>query len=350
MSIKRFQFQRRNQRQFSCNISMYDNALRDRKAVYTRIKKGWGMDFETLKKRSGSKELQRLRKHLRLDIGKHKKTKLREVLGSVGEKTLLDDGVSAKHAQRLLDQFNRRWGDLSKKEEQERLRFWTVLDSAVACETGAILRSVEKMESRLEKALESVRGVEVIGAVEIEIFNLKVLRSQADQSDQSEARKLDVLESMTPSNSLFDSFALVHFHGIVDFGKNASRKIYALEAASKKIWNKKFQTEIDGMYKDNTIGKNFKQIANYVCKGGNESLAYQIGFGRQSAERLERQMLKQGKTKLGPDFEGFENELSLTFDEIQVLGNALDQVMARRGSRNMRNGYLFRYGQRSKGK
>ena len=121
-----------------------------------------------------------------------------------------------------------------------------------------------------------------------------------------------------------------------------------LFAKLKHWWDKLYQIEIKKFHSDKLVKKNLENISWYLVKGGNENLIYKIGFGYDEAEKLERQMLKSGKKLLGADFEGFVNEMSLSMEEIRVLGTAIDQLMGSTGSKNMRNGYLFKYGQQIK--
>lgn len=310
-------------------------------------------NFEKLKTRSGAGELERLRGLIRFGIGKHKQKKLGAVLGTRGRSTLLSDSVSATHSRRLHKQFMARWRKLTKEEQLERLRFWTVLGSLAELNVDSILQQVDVLNWQLRDALKSVKGVEVIGAFEIEIVNFSVMKRIADQSQDDEARKRNVLRSLSAEipNSLLeprqksDSYALVHFHGVVDLGNSSDEKMEKLRKASSRSWTGKYQVELTGFHSDKTVQKNLENIAKYLVKGGNENLIYKIGFGWDSVESMERQMAKQGKKLLDSDFEGFENELSLTAGEIKVLGTALDKLMGSTSSKNMRNGYLFRHGQ-----
>ena len=93
------------------------------------------------------------------------------------------------------------------------------------------------------------------------------------------------------------------------------------------------------------LKKNLEDIAAYLTKGGNENLIYKIGFGYDNAEKLERQMLKAGKTAKQGDYAGIENEMSLTITEIKFLGEAINQMMERTGSKNLRTVYLYKCGQ-----
>ncbi len=309
------------------------------------------MDFKKLKVQSGEAALRRMRQHIRFPINKHKSTKLK-VLGSRAGSTLLDKGVAKAHSARLEKQFVNRWGELKKNDALERLRFWTVLHAVVPLDEDEIASSIEHMRSCLKLVCEGVKGIEVIGVVEIEIVNIPKMKQLA--TNDEEARKLNVIGEMLPANKKgslptgFTSHALVHFHGVLDLGMDSSEKHDAIAQRAKQFWEKSYQVELKRFHSDKPVSKSLANIAQYLVKGGNESLIYKINFGWDSVQEMERAMMKKGKDKLGADFEGFENELSLSIEEVKVLGSVLDKLMGSTGSKNLRNGYLFKYGQQVK--
>ena len=312
------------------------------------------MDFEELKKRSGADGLEKYAKVVRFDVGTHKQTKLKRTLGSRSKSTLLAGTVSATHQKRLLKQFLGRWGKLQRVEEQERLRFFTVLGSLAEVNEKNILKHIGILKRELIQVFKKVKGLDVIGCFEIEIVNFKVMTARATQAGVDEARKLFVLEAMLgdidrtllEQKAPSDSYALIHFHGIIDFGNNAEVKVEQLRIAAKEIWRGSHRVEMTRFHTNKTTGANLRFLAKYLVKGGNENLIYKIGFGWDSDENVEREMLKQGKYKQDPNDEGVENELSLSIEEVKVLGSAIDSLMGITKSRNMRTGYLFKYGQR----
>lgn len=305
--------------------------------------------FQRMKERS-DQTFEMLLGHIRFDVGKHKSKKLK-CLGVKAKRTLLDNEVRKTHASRLENMFLRRWGNLTKREASDRLRFWTALDSLVVLDEDEIVAAVERMFSRLEMCCRKVKGIEVIGAAEIEIVNLRKLRECADGVD--EARKYNVILEMLPheEKTLFregiQSYALVHFHGIVDFGNEAERKIDEFKQHCKWWWSGAYEVELKSLFEKNSVRKNLCALASYLTKGGNENLIYKIGFGSDSEDKINRQLLKKGMAKVEDDYEGFENEFSLSIQEIKVLGSVIDKVMNRKNSK-LRNGYLFKYGQQQK--
>ena len=66
------------------------------------------------------------------------------------------------------------WGKLPKADQLERLRFWTVLGSLAELEEKYILRHIRILKQQLNWVLREIKGVEVIGVFEIEIFNFNV--------------------------------------------------------------------------------------------------------------------------------------------------------------------------------
>lgn len=306
-------------------------------------------EFIRMKERSLSGEsLEYLSGALRFDIGTQQKTKLK-VLGELAVKTLLTNAVAEKHAAKLDEQFRRRWGSFTKREMKDRLRFVTVLAELVPLDLEVTSEAVERMFSRLEIVFGGIRGIEVIGAAEIEIVDIEKMRQMASVAD--EVRKLDVIISMMPDEekSLFktslSSYALVHFHGIMDIGANGDEKVTKLKRDCARYWNANYMVQVKGLYSTKTVKKNLTDIAAYLTKGGNENLIYKIGFGYDKADDLERQMLKAGFTAKEADYAGIENQMSLTIPQIKFLGEAINQMMERKGSRNLRNGYLFKHGQ-----
>lgn len=305
-------------------------------------------EFKRLKK-SPEETLEYIRGKLRFNIGQQRDTKLR-CLGDLRDKTLLTRSVAEQHAERLEKQFLLRWKELSQLEMEKRLRFWTVLHAVIPLDVDETVQSVEDMFTRLRIICSGIRGIEVVAAAELEVVNIDKMKEIASEAD--EARKLDVIVDMLPAQekSLFksgvSSFVLVHFHGIVDLGSAGEENAQNLVSKSEWYWENRYQVELKRLYSTKTLKKNLKDIAAYLTKGGNENLIYKIGFGYDTEDKINRQLLKSGKAKLEDDYAGFENALSLTIDELVFLGNAIERLMMRTGSKTMRNGYLFRGGTR----
>jgi hypothetical protein len=307
-------------------------------------------EFKRMKEKS-AETLEFLRGRLRFHIGRHRKTKLL-CLGELKDRTLLTPAVAEKHAERLEKQFVSRWGRFTKREMNERLRFLTVLSLVVPLDVEKTLEAVEQMYSRLSYVCKGIRGMELIGAAEIEVVNTGKMKAMAGEDD--EIRKLNVILSMLPpeEKTLFrtgaTSYALVHFHGIVDLGMKGEENAGKLRTVARQYWEQPYMVQVKGLYSTKTVKKNLADIAAYLTKGGNETLIYKNGFGWDKEDKINRQLIKVGRATMDKDFDGFENELSLTIAEIKFLGEAIDRLMIRTGSKNLRNGYLFKYGQRKK--
>lgn len=174
-------------------------------------------------KRNSVRNFENLRAIMRLDLGTHKRTRLRRA-GCGNSKTLLHNDVAANHGKMLAADYKNRWSKLSRDAAYARLRFLTVLHSVVRLEKTSVLRAVERMETALLRVFEG-SGTWMLGAVEIEIVNIELLRRVSALSED-EARKLDVLEKLSESERTFvgslvddnplDRGVLVHFHGMVD--------------------------------------------------------------------------------------------------------------------------------------
>lgn len=315
-------------------------------------------------KRRPDAELDRLLMAVRHNLGTQKKTKLKSALGKRAKSTLLDDTMAATHAERLLDRFKKRWGGLNKNQEKARLRFLTVLGSLAVMDEDAIERRVKDMEWKLLRALKCEAGnLEIIGAFEIEVVNLKVLKDIASVDYENEQRKLNVLSAIMADipRSLFgkqsssgDSFALVHLHAMVDLGADGEAKHTRVVDALQASFQGKWRVELKHTFEDKALVRSLKDIAGYLTKGGNEALRYNARFGRDKkvSDELDHQIWRAGgfgdkqRPKGDPEDASVEDSRSLSFGEIKVLGEAIDKLMARNGRRD---GYLFTFGTRQRG-
>ena len=207
------------------------------------------------------------------------------------------------------------------------------------------------MESALERVFKRA-GAKVLGAVEVEIVNVALLRKIGSLSED-ETRKLKVLESITASGAdtgskipgAQDSGVLVHFHGIADLGaRNSLLREDQLRKGMKKIaaWQRSpYQVEIKRLFKDRSVQQNLRDIASYITKGGNERLRYNAGFGRDLAEDLDAKIWRAGTGRADKGSETVADERGLTIGEIRILDDVWCALMARK--RNKR-GYLVRLG------
>lgn len=302
-------------------------------------------------KQTSAERLEKLRAAMRLDLGVHKGTRLKRA-GCGESKSLLHDGIAEHHSKLLLDDYKKRWGNLTRDQALERLRFLTVLHSVVPLNQRDVMRAVARMESALERVFKGT-GARALGAVEVEIVNIALLRKIGSLSED-ETRKLNVLETITGSRAdtaskitgTEDSGVLVHFHGIVDLGggRNSLLREDQLRKRAKTIaaWQRSpYQVEIKRLFKDRTVPKNLRDIASYITKGGNERLRYNAGFGRDLAEDLDAKIWRAGTGRADKGGETVADERGLTIGEIKMLDDIWSALMARK--RNKR-GYLVRLG------
>jgi hypothetical protein len=299
-------------------------------------------------KRTSVERFEKLRALMRPDLGVHKRIRLRRA-GCGESKSLLHDSDAKHHSTMLQDDYKKRWGNLTRDQALERLRFLTVLHSVVSLNQRDVLRAADRMESGLERIFKGT-GAKLLGAVEVEIVNIALLRKIGSLSED-EARKLNVLETITGSRadtaskitSPQDSGVLVHFHGIVDLGNSLLREDQ-LRKGTQKIaaWQRSpYQVEIKRLFKDRTVQQNLRDIASYITKGGNERLRYNAGFGRDLAEDLDAKIWRAGTGRADKGGETVADERGLNIGEIKLLDDIWSALMARK--RNKR-GYLVRLG------
>ena len=304
-------------------------------------------------KRNSVRDFENLRAMMRLDLGTHKRTRLRRA-GCGNSNTLLHNDVAANHGKMLADDYGKRFGKLARNEALERLRFLTVLHSLVPLDERRVVKAVRRMETALQRAFDGSE-TRTLGAVEVEIVNIELLRRVSALSED-EARKLDVLEKLSESGGAFigslvdgsplDRGVLVHFHGIVDVrgGSNLLLREKQLRQRLHKVaaWQRSpYQVELKKLFKDRTISKNIRDIASYVTKGGNDQLRYNAGFGRDLAEDLDAKIWRAGTGRADRGGETVSDERGLTVGEIKFLDGVWRTLMDRK--RNKR-GYLIRIG------
>ena len=286
---------------------------------------------------------------LGFDLARQKRAKLNKALGSRAHSTLLDDGVRSAHAERLRAQFLKLWGGLTKEEEQHRLRLCTLADSIVPLREDAVLDAVDRMHAKLETVYWRVPAVQLVGAIEVEVCNLALMRQLA--CHEAERRKLRLVEALAArSEGLGEgtfSQALIQFHGLVDLGDRTKVAPEALASAARRFWPSPSQARLERLRADLSFRDALTDCAAYMTKGGNENLLYKLSFGYDSREKLERQFLA-GKELIDcekPD--AFARHLSLSVDEVNRLGTVIDRFMAWSGGHRIRSGYLVRFTHRT---
>jgi len=286
--------------------------------------------------------------NMRPDLGVHKRIRLRRA-GCGESKSLLHDSVARHHSKLLQDDYKKRWGHLTRDLALTRLRLLTVLNSIVPLNQRAVIRSVERMERVLERVFKEA-GARLLGAVEVEIVNLSLLRKIGSLSED-ETRKLNVLESISASDAENGSKipgaqevgVLVQFHGIVDLGvRNSLLREDQLRKGTKKItaWQRSpYQVEIKRLFKDRSVEQNLQDIASYITKGGSDRLRYNAGFGRDLAEDLDAKIWRTGTGRTDEGGDTVADERGLTIGEIKFLDDIWNALMARKLNKR---GYLVR--------
>ena len=299
-------------------------------------------------RRNAARDFDRLRATVRPNLGSHKRTRLKRA-GCGSPNTLLHNHVAVSHGRMLADDYRKHLGSVSRDEAQDRLRFLTVLHSVTRLDKGSVMRAVTRMETALNRVFEG-SGIWLLGAVEVEIVNIALLRRIKATGD-NEARKLNVLERLyqatasTGSLSMLDSGVLVHFHGIVDICNSTLRESDLRNRINRiAAWKRSpYQVELKRLYKDRSVIRNIRDIASYLTKGGNDELRYNAGFGRDLDDDLDAKIWRAGMGRADRGGETVPDERGLTIGEIAFLDDIWRQLMDRK--RNKR-GYLVRLGPR----
>lgn len=276
---------------------------------------------------------------MRPDLGSHKKTRLVQA-GCQRSGSILHDKVSKEHAAFLTDDFRQIFG---QNEDQSSLRFATILHSVVPVDTKRAIDAVIEMENELHRLLAS-DGLQFLGAVEVEVVNLDLMRRiKASTGDQ--ARKLTVLERLVdPGDGTLDTGLLIHIHGILDLRASILRDDEIRDRLQQSpFWSRSgHQVEVKSFFVKNSITTNLTNIASYITKGGNESLRYNPGFGRDPADQVEASIWRQGLGRKEYGADTVTDERALSFFEIAILDDVWRTLMDRAADGR---GYLVSIGE-----
>lgn len=318
-------------------------------------------------------------------IGAHSSRVLRKTLAMAGRhdligKTLLDADVHKKHSELMLARFDKLVERckvdydkmaLALKEHKQRvpsfeaylrtrLRFLTILHSCQYLNVRDAKKSAVSLALKLSSTLRGVRHrPKLIGAIEIEVVSMKLMRGQKFESGEgvkSGRRKLEVLESMCKGLlSAEDTIALIHFHGVIDLGKNVSEERLGLvRNAFQTCWNGRYRVEMKALSEEfggnkKSFNANLKDIARYITKGGNlmingkTHMRYKVAFDQDDLG-YEAMMISDGWRKKGSliqiesKSEGLEDVRSLTGQETLFHAEIIDALM---GDKRNRQGYVF---------
>lgn len=360
---------------------------------------------ETRKERAAKvmAAMQELYRTRRFDYGTQNAVRLRKALALEGfhhlhNRTLLSPEVHAIHAERLAKRYlkklaqaeqlvqqtqewitkaNQRYGptvDPHSITAHNRLRFVTVLDSVEVLDPKRVLRIVHEFKAQLQSVIEGCRGIWCLGAIEVEVVSMEMMRKLKSQTD-SEKRKLEVLESMLhrlpKRDRELSCYFLIHFHGIVAATRQAH--FDDLERHLKQVWKQEprqvLLKPLSKVFKGKpkTPRKSLVDIARYITKGGNDwygkkaYLRYKVAFDNEQDQSLEAwenrnwRQTKQQNSQLDEELkeelrrehkeEGVEDVLSMTRSEICALAQVIDGMM---GWTRNRTGYLVCAGSKRK--
>lgn len=332
--------------------------------------------------------LQAEAKQRRFLIGSHNAIKLQKSLAAVGRldlvgRTLLDPDVHKVHAERLNKRLQVRWEKIKAKADSDwkklpraarsqvirrssqsiaadHLRFLTLVDSVTAVDAAAGLMAAKKLKEKLTTTLTSIRGISCLGALEVEVVSMRLMREikARDTQSPSETRKLDVCETLADKlkGTVYadeDSLFLIHFHGVVtasnpdkfELLNEQLRKVKAWTLAPRQIELKRLSEEYAGRAK--SVEKNLEHIATYITKGGNDwyarkaYLRYKIGFEADEisdeTEWIAKNWRRDQLLRAEHAEDGIEDLFSLTANEIGQLAVLIDGLMK---SASGRGGFL----------
>jgi hypothetical protein len=219
------------------------------------------------------------------------------------------------------------------------------------------IQTIKKFQSQLQNTIESSKGIWCLGAVEVEVINIEMMRMIHEDQTESEARKLSVIESMIKrlrkNDQQLSSFFLVHFHGIVTASSQYRFNDFADALKENKDWKREpRQIQLKTISKQfksklKTLDKNLVDIARYITKGGNDwsggksYLRYKLAFENEylfnedawvNKNHTRNETLKKEKKE-----DGIEDALSMNVSEIVSLATVIDAMMA---FNRTRTGYL----------
>lgn len=290
------------------------------------------LEFEKLKQERAA-TFKNLRESLQPTLGSHRATRLAKA-GCHDSGTLLHGDIARRHARMLADDLNAMCR--SNAGSQDDLRFMTVLHAVSPLSCDDALAKASELERRLMDYLSSAR-VGCLVAVEFEIVNLSLLRKIKSRSN-SEPRKLDVLEKIGATD--IASGVLVHLHGVLNFSNaKLDANAFKAELRKDKAWARSnYQIEIKNLHRGKPLEENLERIASYLTKGGNETLKYNPGFGRDPDSLLDTQIWRGKSGRVENGAEAIPDERGLTIGEIRLLDEIWQRQMA---AREDNRGYLI---------
>jgi len=306
-------------------------------------------------------------KQKRFNYGSHNKVRLNKALASVGkyelqDTTLLSQSVHEIHSKKLSDRFLKRvvhYENLGYKNTSaaDKFRFLTLLHSVEIMDVHRTIQTIKKFQSQLQNTIEGSTGIWCLGAVEVEVINIEMMRMIHEDQTESEARKLSVIESMIKrlrkNDQHLSSFFLVHFHGIVTASSQYRFNDFADSLKKNKDWKREpRQIQLKPISKQfksksKSLDKNLVDIARYITKGGNDwsggksYLRYKLAFENEylfnEDEWVNKNWRRNKTLKKEKKEDGIEDALSMNVSEIVSLATVIDAMMS---FNRTRTGYL----------
>jgi len=307
-------------------------------------------------------------KRKRFNYGSHNKVRLNKALASVGkyelqDTTLLSPSVHEIHSKKLADRFLKRvvhYNNIGYKNTSaaDKFRFLTLLHSVEIMDVERTIQTIKKFQTELQNTIEDSKGIWCLGAVEVEVINIKMMRMIHEDQTESEARKLSVIESMIKrlrkNDQLLSSFFLVHFHGIVTASSQYRFNDFANALKKNKDWKREpRQIQLKPISKQfksksKSLDKNLVDIARYITKGGNDwiggksYLRYKLAFENEypfnENEWVNKNWRRNETLKKEQAEDGIEDALSMNVSEIVSLATVIDAMMY---LNRRRTGYLI---------
>lgn len=306
-------------------------------------------------------------KRKRFNYGSHNKVRLNKALASVGkyelqDTTILSPSVHSVHSKKLADRFLKRLEHYKKlgyknTSATEKFRFLTLLHSVEIMDVQRTIQTIKKFQSQLQNTIKSSKGIWCLGAVEVEVVNIEMMRMIHEDQTESEARKLNIIESMIKrlrkNDQQLSSFFLVHFHGIVTASSQYRFNDFADGLKKNKDWKREpRQIQLKPISKQfksksKSLDKNLVDIAKYITKGGNDwiggksYLRYKLAFENEylfnEDEWVNKNWRRNETLKKEQAEEGLEDALSMNVSEIFSLATVIDAMMS---FNRTRTGYL----------
>lgn len=290
----------------------------------------------------GSHNSVRLKKSLRI-------TKDLHLLSS----TLLTPEIHTAHAKSLAKRFIKRYETVlksAKNKEQdasEKFKFLTLIDCVQVLNAEKAMASIRALKETLINCVKTTSGAWCLGAIEVEVISIDLMRKLSDNSKKSEERKLDVCEELLKKLKRKDqtqsSYFLIHFHGIVNAKNEGIFNDFLKNIENIKQWNiAPRQIQLKGLSKEyagtaKSVENNLKDIARYITKGGNDwsgnkaYLRFKQDFENEALDTEDSWVNKNWRRnevlRKEHKEDGIEDYFSLSPEEISELATVIDSMM-----------------------